>query len=131
MIAPITVALTTLGCRLNQVESQEMGALLEGRGFRVAPAGGPAQVYVVNTCTVTGRADFSDRQAIRRITRENPGAFLVVTGCYAQTDPEAVAALPGVDLVVGNQEKYRATSARPARSRSPRSRGWPAGRAPS
>jgi len=107
MSAPVTVALTTLGCRLNQVESQEMGALLEGRGFRVVPAGSHAQVHVVNTCTVTGRADFSDRQAIRRITREDPGAFLVVTGCFAQTDPDAVAALPGVDLVVGNQEKYR------------------------
>jgi threonylcarbamoyladenosine tRNA methylthiotransferase MtaB len=107
MSAPVTVALTTLGCRLNQVESQEMGALLEGRGFRVVPAGSRAQVYVVNTCTVTGRADFSDRQAIRRITRDDPGAFLVVTGCFAQTDPDAVAALPGVDLVVGNQEKYR------------------------
>ncbi len=107
MSAPVTVALTTLGCRLNQVESQEMGALLEGRGFRVVPAGSRAQVHVVNTCTVTGRADFSDRQAIRRITRDEPGAFLVVTGCYAQTDPDTVAALPGVDLVVGNQEKYR------------------------
>ena len=107
MSAPVTVALTTLGCRLNQVESQEMGALLEGRGFRVVPAGSHAQVHVVNTCTVTGRADFSDRQTIRRITREDPGAFLVVTGCFAQTDPDAVAALPGVDLVVGNQEKYR------------------------
>jgi len=107
MSAPVTVALTTLGCRLNQVESQEMGALLEGRGFRVVAAGSHAQVHVVNTCTVTGRADFSDRQAIRRITREDPGAFLVVTGCFAQTDPDAVAALPGVDLVVGNQEKYR------------------------
>ena len=107
MSAPVTVALTTLGCRLNQVESQEMGALLEERGFRVVPADSRAQVYVVNTCTVTGRADFSDRQAIRRVTRENPDAFLVVTGCYAQTNPDAVAALPGVDLVVGNQEKYR------------------------
>lgn len=101
------VAFPTLGCRLNQVESQEMAALVEGRGFRVAAAGEPASVYVVNTCTVTGRADFSDRQLIRRIRREHPGALLVVTGCWAQTDPETVAALGGVDLVLGNQEKYR------------------------
>jgi threonylcarbamoyladenosine tRNA methylthiotransferase MtaB len=107
MSAPVTVALATLGCRLNQVESQEIGALLEGRGFRVVEPGAPAQVYVINTCTVTGRADFSDRQLIRRIARENPEAYLVVTGCYAQTDPEAAAAIAGVDLVVGNQEKYR------------------------
>ncbi|MGH7299006.1 MAG: tRNA (N(6)-L-threonylcarbamoyladenosine(37)-C(2))-methylthiotransferase MtaB [Candidatus Rokuibacteriota bacterium] len=107
MSAPVTVALTTLGCRLNQVESQEMGALLQGRGFRVVEPGAAAQVYVINTCTVTGRADVSDRQLIRRIARENPDAYLVVTGCYAQTDPEAAAAIAGVDLVVGNQEKYR------------------------
>ncbi len=107
MSAGVTVALRTLGCRLNQVESQEMGALLEGRGFRVVPPEERAQVYVINTCTVTGRADFSDRQLIRRIIREDPEAFLVVTGCYAQTDPAAVAAIPGVDLVLGNQEKYR------------------------
>jgi threonylcarbamoyladenosine tRNA methylthiotransferase MtaB len=107
MTAPVTVSLATLGCRLNQVESQEIGALLEGRGFRVVAAGARAQVYVINTCTVTGRADFSDRQLIRRIARENPEAYLVVTGCYAQTDPEAAAAIAGVDLVVGNQEKYR------------------------
>ncbi|HSE05776.1 MAG TPA: tRNA (N(6)-L-threonylcarbamoyladenosine(37)-C(2))-methylthiotransferase MtaB [Methylomirabilota bacterium] len=107
MSAPVTVALATLGCRLNQVESQEIGALLAGHGFRVVEPGAPAQVYVINTCTVTGRADFSDRQLIRRIARENPAAYLVVTGCYAQTDPEAAAAIGGVDLVVGNQEKYR------------------------
>ena len=107
MNEPVTVALATLGCRLNQVESQEMGARLEGHGFRVVEAGAPAQVCVINTCTVTGRADFSGRQLVRRVAREHPGAFLVVTGCYAQTDPEAVAALAGVDLVVGNQEKYR------------------------
>jgi threonylcarbamoyladenosine tRNA methylthiotransferase MtaB len=101
------VAFPTLGCRLNQVESQEMAALVEGRGFRVAGAGEPADVFVVNTCTVTGRADFSDRQLIRRIRREHPHALLVVTGCWAQTDPDTVAALGGVDLVLGNQEKYR------------------------
>ena len=107
MSAPVTVAFATLGCRLNQVESQEMGALLESRGFRTVNAAEPAQVYVVNTCTVTGRADFSDRQLIRRISRRNPEALLVVTGCYAQTDAQAVARIPGVDLVLGNQEKYR------------------------
>ena len=107
MSLPVTVAFATLGCRLNQVESQEMGALLESRGFRTVDAAEPAQVYVVNTCTVTGRADFSDRQLIRRVTRQNPEALLVVTGCYAQTDAQAVARIPGVDLVIGNQEKYR------------------------
>jgi len=107
MIAPVTVAFATLGCRLNQVESQEMGGLLERHGFRTVNADEPAQVYVVNTCTVTGRADFSDRQLIRRISRRNPEAMLVVTGCYAQTDAQAVARIPGVDLVIGNQEKYR------------------------
>ena len=83
-MAPVTVSFATLGCRLNQVESQELMGLLEGHGFRAVAGEEPAQVYVVNTCTVTGRADFSDRQVIRRITRENPGAVLVVTGCYAQ-----------------------------------------------
>ena len=107
MSAPVTVALATLGCRLNQVESGEIGALLEGRGFQVVEPEASAQVYVINTCTVTGRADFSDRQLIRRVARENPDAYLVVTGCFAQTDPEAAAAIAGVDLVVGNQEKYR------------------------
>ena len=69
--------------------------------------GEAANVYVVNTCTVTSRADFSDRQAIRRIIRANPDALVVVTGCLAQTDPDALARMPGVDLVLGNQEKYR------------------------
>jgi threonylcarbamoyladenosine tRNA methylthiotransferase MtaB len=102
-----SVALSTLGCRLNQVESQEVLSVLEGHGFRAAAPTESADVHVVNTCTVTGRADFSDRQLIRRIAREHPGSLLVVTGCYAQTDPDAVANIQGVDLVVGNQEKYR------------------------
>ena len=107
MSLPMTVAVSTLGCRLNQVESQEVLALLESRGFRAAAAGERARIHIVNTCTVTGRADFSDRQVIRRVARETPDALLVVTGCYAQTDAETVARIPGVDLVVGNQEKYR------------------------
>ncbi|HAM56975.1 MAG TPA: tRNA (N(6)-L-threonylcarbamoyladenosine(37)-C(2))-methylthiotransferase MtaB [Candidatus Rokubacteria bacterium] len=103
----ITVGVATLGCRLNQVESQEMLGLVEAQGFRPVAGAERAEVYVVNTCTVTGRADVSDRQLIRRITRERPGALVVVTGCWAQTDPQAVARIPGVDLVLGNQEKYR------------------------
>ena len=102
-----TVAVSTLGCRLNQTESQEILALFERSGFRPAGAEERAGIHVVNTCTVTGRADHSDRQAIRRIARDNPSAVLVVTGCYAQTDALAVARIPGVDWVVGNQEKYR------------------------
>ncbi len=102
-----TVGFATLGCRLNQVESQEMRALVEQAGFRAVEEGEAAHVYVVNTCTVTSRADFSDRQAIRRIIRANPDALVVVTGCLAQTDPDALRRMPGIDLVLGNQEKYR------------------------
>jgi threonylcarbamoyladenosine tRNA methylthiotransferase MtaB len=65
----------------------------------------PAQVYVINTCTVTARADYSDRQTIRRAVARNPEAVVVVTGCYAQTNPDAVAAIPGVDLVLGTQDR--------------------------
>ncbi len=103
----IRVAFATLGCRLNQVDTQQIQSRLEARGFRSAQAAARADVVVVNTCTVTSRAEFSDRQAIRRAARANPGARVVVTGCWAQTSPEIVAALPGVDLVVGNADKGR------------------------
>jgi len=102
-----TVAFATLGCRLNQVDGQEMQAALGANGFRAVPFGEPADVVVVNTCTVTARADFSDRQTIQRAVRGNPGARVVVTGCWAQTDPETVARVRGVDLVVGNADKGR------------------------
>lgn len=105
-MSPTTVAFATLGCRLNQAETQEIEGLLAERGFRPVGFEEPAQVCVINTCTVTGRADFSDRQVIRRAITRNPGAVIVVTGCYAQTNPGAVARIPGVDLIAGNQEKY-------------------------
>jgi len=101
-----TVAFATLGCRLNQYESRELQALLEGRGLRTVPFEAPADIYVINTCTVTARADYSDRQAIRRAVARNPDALVVVTGCYAQTNPGAIARIDGVDLILGNQEKY-------------------------
>jgi threonylcarbamoyladenosine tRNA methylthiotransferase MtaB len=102
----VTVAFATLGCKLNQYDTTEVQALLEAGGFRTVPFESPAEVYVINTCTVTARADYSDRQAIRRAVARNPAAVVVVTGCYAQTNPEAVAAIPGVDLVLGTQDKY-------------------------
>jgi threonylcarbamoyladenosine tRNA methylthiotransferase MtaB len=102
-----TIAFATLGCRLNQVDTQSLQGALEARGFRAVGSGEGADVVVVNTCTVTARAEASDRQAIRRLARVHPRARVVVTGCWAQTDPENVAALPGVDLVVGNGEKHR------------------------
>jgi len=101
------VALATLGCRLNQVDTQEIQAGLEARGFVTVPGDGRADVVVVNTCTVTARAEFSDRQAIRRARRGNPQARVVVTGCWAQTSPADVARVGGVDLVVGNADKHR------------------------
>jgi threonylcarbamoyladenosine tRNA methylthiotransferase MtaB len=104
--APITVAFATLGCKLNQYDTTELQALLESRGFRTVPFDAPAQLYVINTCTVTARADVSDRQAIRRAVTRNPDALVVVTGCYAQTNPEAVAGIPGVDLVLGTRDRH-------------------------
>jgi threonylcarbamoyladenosine tRNA methylthiotransferase MtaB len=101
-----TVAFATLGCRLNQVDTQEMQARLEARGFRTVPFASPADVVVVNSCTVTARADVSDRQMVRRAARLNPGARVVVTGCWAQTNPTAAAAT-GADLVVGTADKDR------------------------
>jgi threonylcarbamoyladenosine tRNA methylthiotransferase MtaB len=102
-----TVAFATLGCRLNQADTHELQAALQARGFRTVELGQPADVIVVNTCTVTARANLSDRQTIRRAVRQHPGAQVVVTGCWAQVDPEAVARVRGVDLVVGNADKSR------------------------
>src|SRR5438128_10964518 len=102
-----TVSFATRGCRLNQVDTQQLQTVLESRGFRTVPFGAPADVIVVNTCAVTARAEFSDRQAIRRAARVSPRARLVVTGCWAQTRPDDVARLGEVDLVVGNADKHR------------------------
>jgi len=105
--APWTVSFATLGCRLNQVDTQQIQTLLEARGFRTVDFDEPADVVVVNTCTVTARAELSDRQTIRRAARVSPRATLIVTGCWAQTSPGEVAGLEGVDLVVGNGDKHR------------------------
>jgi threonylcarbamoyladenosine tRNA methylthiotransferase MtaB len=100
-VSPALYHVTTLGCKLNQFDSAAVEADLAAAGL--APTGEPARarVVVVNTCTVTSAADQQSRQAIRRLRRLNPGCLLIVTGCYAQRDPDALRAIPGVDAVVG------------------------------
>jgi len=99
------VAITTLGCKINQFESAAMHELLGGSGYELVPFGQEAEVYVINTCTVTARSDAESRRLVRRARRRNPAARIVVTGCYAQVAPDTLAAMPEVDLVVGNSEK--------------------------
>jgi len=101
-----TVALHTLGCKLNHAETSAVGRQFIDRGFRVVDFGEPADVCLINTCTVTHRADRECRQLIRRALRTSPDACVIVTGCYAQLQPEEVASINGVDLVLGTAEKF-------------------------
>ena len=94
------IAICTLGCKVNQYETQAIETELIRRGHSLVPFDGPADAYIVNTCTVTAVSDHKSRQAIRRCRKQNPLAVVAVCGCYAQTDPEAVARLD-VDLVGG------------------------------
>lgn len=95
----------TLGCKLNFAETSSIGKMLKEAGVRTARKGEQADICIVNTCSVTEVADKKCRQAIHRLTKEHPGAFVVVTGCYAQLKPEQVADIEGVDLVLGAEQK--------------------------
>ena len=95
----------TLGCKLNFAETSTIGKLLAEQGVRKVRPGEKADICVVNTCSVTELADKKCRQAIRRISKQHPGAFIVVTGCYAQLKPEEVSHIEGVDLVLGAEQK--------------------------
>jgi threonylcarbamoyladenosine tRNA methylthiotransferase MtaB len=98
-------AIHTLGCRLNQSESGILAELLRREGYELVPFGEPAELGVVHTCTVTREADAKSRQLIRAFIRTNPHAYVAVLGCYAQTGYQALAAIDGIDLICGNQEK--------------------------
>ncbi len=100
-----TFAVATLGCKVNQADSEAISEQFRAAGFEQREFGSPADVYVINTCTVTHLGDRSSRQMISQARRRAPGALLVVTGCYAEMNPQAVKALPGVDLVIGNAGK--------------------------
>ncbi|WP_066636485.1 tRNA (N(6)-L-threonylcarbamoyladenosine(37)-C(2))-methylthiotransferase MtaB [Desulfolucanica intricata] len=102
-----TVAVHTLGCKVNQYESAALVRIFKEQGYREVEFSEPADVYIINTCTVTHLGDRKSRQLIRRAAKTNPEGVIVVTGCYAQTSPGEVLALPEVDLVVGTGDRAR------------------------
>lgn len=99
------VGIATLGCKVNTYESELIGETLKTQDWHIVPNTEVADLYLVNTCTVTREADRQARQAVRKLIKKNPEALVVVTGCYAQMDPNACAGIPGVDLVLGNDRK--------------------------
>jgi len=100
------VAFESLGCRLNYAETVQIEKEFKRRGFDVVDSSTTADVFVINTCTVTQSADSDCRQIVRRALRNSPNAYVVVTGCYAQGKPDEVAKIDGVDLVLGAREKF-------------------------
>jgi threonylcarbamoyladenosine tRNA methylthiotransferase MtaB len=101
-----TVAFHTLGCKLNFSETSSLSRILENEGFEKKEFDDLADVYVINTCSVTDNADKECRMLVRRIQRRAPESFVVITGCYAQLKPKEISAIPGVDLVLGAAEKF-------------------------
>ena len=103
------VSFHTLGCRLNQSETAVLARCFEQRGYVVVPDLTPAEVYVVNTCTVTEHSDAKNRKIIRKLHRQNPEAVIAVVGCYAQIDPEAITNIEGDNQVIGSEKKMQIT----------------------
>ena len=101
------VAFTTLGCRTNQHDTAEMQVILEKEGYSIVNSSETADVYVVNTCTVTARSDYSSRLAVKKSLAINENATVVFTGCYAQLNPEDSAKIEGLDIVLGNADKLK------------------------
>lgn len=104
-----SVAFHTLGCKLNFSETSTLGRMMEQEGFEKREFNEDADVYVINTCSVTDNADKECRQIVRRIQRRSPEAMVVITGCYAQLKPQEIANIEGVDLVLGAAEKFNLT----------------------
>ena len=100
------VALHTLGCKLNFSETSSIGSQFLSNGFDIVDPKAQADVYVINTCTVTESAERECRQIVRRFLRQNPEAYIIVTGCYAQLRPEEISSIKGVDAVLGSNEKF-------------------------
>src|SRR5271154_3083510 len=104
------VAFHTLGCKLNFAETSTLARQFEQNGFHKTSFDTPADVYVINTCSVTEDADRECRRIVRGALRNSPDAFVIVTGCYAQLKPKEIANIKGVDLVLGSSEKFNIMS---------------------
>ncbi|MDM5249324.1 MULTISPECIES: tRNA (N(6)-L-threonylcarbamoyladenosine(37)-C(2))-methylthiotransferase MtaB [unclassified Lysinibacillus] len=104
---PKIVSFHTLGCKVNHYETEAIWQLFKEEGYERTEFDRQADVYVINTCTVTNTGDKKSRQVIRRAIRQNPDAVICVTGCYAQTSPAEIMAIPGVDIVVGTQDRTK------------------------
>lgn len=104
-VSPKRASLHTLGCRLNQSETQLLAEKLTAAGYELVPFGDEADLAIINTCTVTNEADAKSRKLVRQFIRRNPEGYTAVIGCYAQMGAQALAEIEGVDLIIGNQEK--------------------------
>ena len=98
--------ITTLGCKVNQSESAAIAERLEKSGWNAVAKKKPSDLCIINTCTVTQKASMQSRQAVRQAIRSNPNARIMVTGCYAQTEPEEIKKIDGVDLIIGHTDKH-------------------------
>ena len=102
-----TYYITTLGCKVNQCESDAIGQSLKASGWVPAAVKTEAEIHIVNTCAVTGKAAMQSRQEIRRAVRSAPSSRVIVTGCYAQVEPEETDKIDGVSLIIGQALKHR------------------------
>mgnify|MGYP001747886395 FL=1 len=102
-----TVAFTTLGCRVNQYDTDAMKGLFLQNNYEAVDFDEKADIYVINTCSVTNMGEKKSRQLIRKAKRQNEDAYVIVTGCYAQLDPDAIAAIDGVNLVIGTNNRSK------------------------
>ena len=107
----LTVGIYTLGCKVNQYESEAIAERFAALGFRIEPPTEPCDIYIINTCTVTAESDRKARQFIRRAIHRNPSAYILVTGCLSQTQPAQIEAIEGVDYICGNSDKQSVVDA--------------------
>ena len=106
-IRPYQFSVKTLGCKVNQYESESLISAIENKGLIFVPPGEHVDLFIINTCTVTGKAAMQSRQAIRQAIRRHPGALIVATGCYAQVAPDEIKTIRGVHHIIGQSDKHR------------------------